>query len=328
MIPKRENPFHGIYASVVCPMRPDFSIDETALARHTADVIAVSGIVGVLCNGHSGENFVLTREEKRRVVEVVARSIGDRAIVVCGVNAESSLEAALHAKDAEAAGADSIMVFAPNGWTLGQDDEMAIRHHTYVIEATTLPVMLFQASVGAGRMAYAPDVLARLVKLPRIVAIKEGSWEVASYERTRRIAREAAPNVAIMGSGDEHLFTSYVLGSEGSLVSLAVIMPETIVALDAAVRRGDLAEARRLHDIIQQLANTIYATPPGLRATARLKACLKLLGRIPCDATRPPVGPLDAAEIDRLKAALAAAGLRAPVRLRSAGRSVSADSEL
>ena len=67
---------------------------------------------------------------------------------------------------------------------------------------------------------------------------------------------------------------------------------------------------------------------PGLRATARLKACLKLLARIPCDTARPPVGPLDAAEIDRLKAALAAAGLRAPVRLRSAGRSVSADSEL
>lgn len=319
MIPKREYPFHGVYAAIVCPMRPDFSIDEVALARHAVDVTSVAGMVGVLCNGHAGENFVLGREEKRRVVEIVVKAIGARAIVVSGVNAESSLEAAVHAKDAEDAGADVVMVFAPNGWALGQDAEMAVRHHTHVIEATRAPIMLFQAGVGAGRMAYAPDVLARLLKLPRVVAVKEGSWEVAAYERTRRLARKVAPHVAIMGSGDEHLFTSYAIGSEGSLVSLAVIVPEAIVALDRAVQRGDLAEARKLHEIIQPLANAIYGAPPGLRATARLKACLKLLGRIPSDTVRPPIGPLDAAEIDRLKAGLDAAGLQPAARLHSAG---------
>ena len=319
MVPNRDNAFHGIYAAIVCAMRPDFAIDEAALARHASDVVAVPGIVGVLCNGHAGENFALTREEKRRVVEVVAKAIGERAIVVSGINAESSLEAAQHARDAEAAGADVLMVFGPNAWALGQDDEMAVRHHRYVIEATKSPIMLFQASVGAGKSAYAPDVLAGLLKLPRVVAVKEGSWEVAAYERTRKIAQEVAPHVAIMGSGDEHLLTSYVIGSEGSLVSLAMITPAEIVALDAAARRGDLDEARRLHAIIQPLANVIYGMPPGLRATARLKTCLKLLGRITCDAVRPPIGPLDAEEIRRLEQALTAAGLPSAGPLRSTG---------
>jgi 4-hydroxy-tetrahydrodipicolinate synthase len=318
MVPDRDNAFHGIYAAIVCPMRLDFLIDEAALARHATDVAAVPGIVGVLCNGHAGENFALTREEKRRVVEVVTKAIGNYAIVVAGINAESSLEAAEHARDAEAAGADVLMVFGPNSWALGQDNDMAVRHHRYVIEATKSPVMLFQASVSTGKSAYAPDVLAQLLKLPRVVGVKEGSWEVAAYERTRRIAQEVAPHVAIMGSGDEHLLTSYVIGSEGSLVSLAIITPAEIVALDAAVRRGDLEEARRLHAIIQPLANVIYGTPPGLRATARLKACLKLLGRIPCDAVRPPIGPLDTEEMRRLEQTLAAAGLRSSGRLRSA----------
>jgi 4-hydroxy-tetrahydrodipicolinate synthase len=309
MIPNRPNPFHGIYAATVCPMRPDFSIDEDSLARHVAETAATPGIVGVLCNGHAGENFVLTREEKRRVLEIVVRTIGTRAIVVCGVNAESSLEAAAHARDAEAAGADAVMVFGPNAWGLGQDEDMAVRHHTMIGDATVLPMMLFQASVGAGRMAYTPDVLRRLLVLPRVVAVKEGSWEVAAYERTRNIAREIAPHVAIMGSGDEHLLTSYVIGSEGSLVSLAILMPGEIVALDAAVRAGDLARARQLHSPIQDLATAIYGTAPGLRATARLKACLKLLGRIPEATVRPPIGPLDAREMDRLSQALARTGL-------------------
>lgn len=112
-----------------------------------------------------------------------------------------------------------------------------------------------------------------------------------------------------MASGDEHLFSSYVLGSEGSYVSLACIIPETIVALDAAVRCGDLTRARQAHDVIYPLAKAIYGRPPGGRATARLKTCLKLLGRLDNDRVRPPIGALDSDEIIALKQALATAGL-------------------
>ena len=221
MIPSGDAPFNGIYPATLCPLRADYAIDEAALAGHVSAMADVPGHVGVLCNGHAGENFVLERAEKRRVVAVVREAIGARAIVVSGVNCESSLEAAEHARDAEAAGADTVMVFPPNAWALGQDDTMALNHHRAVIDAVDLPIMLFQASVNAGQTAYRPEVLARLAQLPRVVAIKDGSWEVARYEANRRLIKEAAPHVAVMGSGDEHLLTSYVVGSEGSLVSWA-----------------------------------------------------------------------------------------------------------
>lgn len=306
MLPDRPRPWHGIYPAILTPLRPDLSLDQAALARHAAAVM-VDGIVGVMCNGHAGENFLTTREEKRRVAATVVGAIGRRAIVVCGINAESSLEAADHAGDAEAAGADAVMVFAPNAWALGQDEEMAVRHHRMIGEATRLPMMLFQASVGSGRMPYAPPVLARLLALPRVVAIKEGSWEVNAYERTLRLARAVAPDVAVMGSGDEHLFTSFAIGSDGSVVSLAAVIPEQIVALDRAIAQGDIAAARRLHERIHPLANLVYGTPPGSRATARLKALLVMLGRLDCDAVRPPFAPIDEAERARLEPALRAA---------------------
>jgi 4-hydroxy-tetrahydrodipicolinate synthase len=81
------------------------------------------------------------------------------------------------------------------------------------------------------------------------------------------------------------------------------------VALDRAVRASNLAEARRQHEIVYPLARAIYGTAPGGWATARIKACLALLGRIPCAATKRPVGPLPEAEIARLRQVLRGTGL-------------------
>jgi 4-hydroxy-tetrahydrodipicolinate synthase len=309
MIPARNEPWDGIYPSTVTPLFADFRLDEASLAAHTEAVAAPEGIVGVLCNGHAGENVYLSRAEKRRVVEVTAATIGARRIVVSGVNAENTEEAVAHAEDAKAAGADALMVFAPNGWALLHDPAAILRHHRAVIEATRMPIFLFQGSVSAGRTAFPPALLAELATLPGVVGVKEGSWETAAYEASRRAVREAAPHVRVMASGDEHLLPCYVLGSEGSLVSLADIIPETIIALDQAVRAGDLAAARAQHEIVYPLAKAIYGTAPGGWANARLKAALHLLGRIPCAATKPPIGPLPAEEITRLQTALRAAGL-------------------
>ena len=309
MIPTHPNAFHGIYPATLCPFTPDDAVDETALARHVAGLADVTGIVGVLCNGHAGENYMLSNSETRRVAEIVSGKIGDRAIVVSGVNREGSREAADLACEVVAAGADAVMVFPPNAWALGQDARVALNHHRIILEAVDVPVMLFQGPATSGGFAYSPDVLAQLVRLPGVVAIKDGSWEVAAYEANRRLIKAVAPHVAAMASGDEHLFTSYVIGSEGSLVSLAVVIPEAIVRLDRAVRAGDLAAARAAHEVIYPLARAVYGFPPGSHATARLKTCLNLLGKLENDRVRPPIGPLDDAEREMLREALEQSGL-------------------
>lgn len=302
--------FHGIYAANVCPMRADGAIDEDTLAGHVGGLAQVEGLEGLLINGHAGENFALDRAESRRVIEVGRRAAGGRLCLVAGVNAEDAREAARRASDAEAAGADAVLVFPPNAWALGHDLRTVLAHHRRVAEATGLPLFLFQAAVGAGRMAYGVDVLEALLELPRVVGIKEGSWETAAYEATRRLVKGVRPEIAVMASGDEHLLPCFVLGSDGSLVSLATVIPEPIIALDQAVRAGDLARAQTLHATIQPLANAIYGRPPGFYATARLKACLALLGRIPLPACRVPVGGLPHDEIEALERVLAATGVR------------------
>ena len=304
MIPGGAAPWHGISPSTVLPMRADFTPDWDAYAAHTAACGLHPGLSGVLCNGHAGENFVLSADEKRRAVQETVAVAGPSRTVVAGVNAEGSLDAAREAAEAAAAGADAVMVFAPNGFALSGDGAAALLHHRTIAAAVPgVPLFLFQGS-HAARMAYAPDVLDRLLDLPAVVGIKEGGWEVNRYDALRRQVRARRPDVAVLASGDEHLLACMAHGSDGSMVSLADLVPGHILALDAAIRRSDLAAARAVHEEIEPLASAIYGQPPPGRATARIKWCLHALGRIPCPAVRPPVPPVDAAEATMLRAAL------------------------
>jgi 4-hydroxy-tetrahydrodipicolinate synthase len=308
MIPTHADPFNGVYAATLCPLDADGRhLDEAALARHLETVANVDGIAGLLVNGHAGENFALSAVDKRRVVEIAHAVCGDRLIIVAGVNSEDSYEAQAHTNDARQAGADAMLLFPPFSWALSTDIDTVLMHHRIANAEARLPMMLYQAGVATGGMAYTPQMLTALVGLPEVVAIKEGSWETAAYEANRRLIKSIAPHVAVMASGDEHLFTCFAIGTEGSLVSLAAVVPELIVALYRAVERRDLAQAQQLHERVYPLAKAIYGTAPGSHANARLKACLHLLGHFPHPSMRPPIPPLSHAEMARLEDALAIA---------------------
>ncbi|WP_198374595.1 dihydrodipicolinate synthase family protein [Neoroseomonas rubea] len=305
-----ETRFHGIYPSTVLPMRADFSPDWKAYEAHTAHCVLRPGIRGVLINGHAGENYVISRAEKRRAVEVTRATVDASRLVVAGVNAEFSLEAAEEAREARAAGADAVMVFLPNAFALAHTTAMAVLHHRTITAAVPgLPIFLFQAHHAAGRMGFTPETMAALLEIPEVVGIKEGGWEVDGYDALRRQVKALRPDVAVCASGDEHLLACMVHGSDGSLVSLADILPDEIVALDAAVRANDLPAARALHERLEPLAEAIYGAPPGGRATARLKWCLREMGVIPTATVRPPQPPVDDADAAALRTALKASGL-------------------
>ncbi|MBK5925589.1 dihydrodipicolinate synthase family protein [Rhodovulum sulfidophilum] len=297
------HPHGGLYAATICPMRADGALDLDSLEAHFAAVLATEGLDGLLLNGHAGEGVFLSRDEAATVVRH-AKAIAPAKRVLAAVSAEATAEAAADAQAARAAGADGIMVFAPFSWALGADPSAIVAHHKGIAEAAEGPIYLFQGSVGSGGLHYGPDTLAALLDIEAVVGIKEGSWETRAYEDTLRLTRTLRPDVAVMASGDEHLFACYQFGSDGSAVSLAAVVPGLIVALDAAVRAEDTDAALAIHRKLYPLAKAIYARP-GHLAAARLKTCLARLGRIDSPACRAPTPRIDPAEADRLAAALA-----------------------
>jgi 4-hydroxy-tetrahydrodipicolinate synthase len=301
--------FHGLFTATLTPFGASGEIDRGLLKEHFAQVMAVDGTRGVLCNGHAGENFLLSRDESRLVVECAARVIAGRGLVTAGVLAESTDLAVLMARDAEDAGADAVVVFPPFSWALSADPNAIVAHHRAIARAISIPLVLYMTSATAGHMHYRPDVLARLLEIETVVAIKEGSWNTISYERTRAIVQTQAPEVAVLASGDEVLYPSFVLGTEGSMVSLACIAGSTIAALLHAVSRDDHVRARQLHSVVQPLANAVYGRSPSSHAVLRLKAAMALMGFWPETASRLPAGRLALSEVEDLRRLLDRCGL-------------------
>jgi len=304
---QQRHPFGGVYASTICPMKPNGALDETAIAKHFETVVQTEGMAGLLINGHAGENFALSRDELAEVTRIARHAAGRRK-VVAGVNAERTDQAAQLAEDAAKAGADAVMVFPPFSWALGADDRLIQEHHRAIASASGIPIFLFQGSVNSGRTAFSETTLARLLEIESIVGIKEGSWETAAYDATRRLTKRLRPDVGVMASGDEHLFTCFAIGSDGSLVSLAAVVPELIVTLDEAVLAGELAVGRAVHEKLYELARIVYGAP-GHLATLRLKTCLVLLGRLATATSRSPITALSDTETARLRQALITAGV-------------------
>jgi 4-hydroxy-tetrahydrodipicolinate synthase len=114
--------------------------------------------------------------------------------------------------------------------------------------------------------------------------------------------------VNVLTTHSSWLFSSLVLGCKGLLSGSGSVIAELQAKLFRAVQAGDLAEAKQLHERITPTAEVFYAEP-WVDMHNRMKEALVLLGRLPRAVVRPPLVKLPAAEIDRIRAALVAAGL-------------------
>ncbi|WP_108663164.1 dihydrodipicolinate synthase family protein [Acuticoccus kandeliae] len=297
----------GIHAAVVHPFDDDYRLDEDGYRAQLEFVQRQPGITGLLINGHAGENYLTSDEEKRRIVEITRACAGNLAIT-SGVYSESSTHAAAQARMLEEAGADALLVFQPFNWAVDTEPQSILTHHKMIHDAVGTPIVLYQAPA-AGRLAYSPAVIESLIGLERVLAVKDGSWELVASENVRNQINAARPEVMVFGSGDEHLMANYLIGTVGSQVSLAAVVPDIICRLWNATEAGDWASARQCHAVIQPLAQLIYRRAPACRAVARLKACLHILGVIRNDAVRPPLARLDRTEYADLELALKACAI-------------------
>lgn len=291
----------GVHAAIVCPLNDDGTICDQELADHAARMTAARDIRGLLVNGHAGEGHLLSPVDRRRVLEIIGDSLPASTFITAGVTSESTRAACEEAETAAAAGADAVLVFPPSHWFRGVDTHAAVSHHRDIAVACGLPVVLYKAPLAWGAISYAPELLGQLIEVEAVSGIKEGSWEVSSYEEVWRLVKHQRPEVSVMASGDEHLLACLQVGTDGSQVSLAALFPDLVTELYDKARQDDWTGARAVHERLYPLARAIYRTAPSYRATARLKSGLKLMGQIRSDRVLHPMCQLDVREIATLR---------------------------
>src|SRR5512146_1925149 len=100
--------FHGVFPYLVSPVESSGEVNAEVLARLCDELIS-AGVHGLTPLGSTGEFAYLSREQRRRVVEVVVRAAKGRVPVVAGVASTTIADAVSQARDYAGLGVDGIL---------------------------------------------------------------------------------------------------------------------------------------------------------------------------------------------------------------------------
>jgi 4-hydroxy-tetrahydrodipicolinate synthase len=304
----------GVVVATVLPFTPDGVIDWAGYARVLDYCACPKGITAVFVNGHAGEGATLSPGERADVIARTRAHIGSKTLLA-GVIAYSTAEAIVQAREAQAAGADCVVLFPLPG--LGAGATATPRAPLAFVKAVTdsiaIPVSIFQYPLASG-LGFTTETLVEIARLPQIVAIKEGSDTMLAYEDSWRKLKAARPELVILPSNFHWFLAQLAVGGDGILSGLASLTPHWLIDLWRAAQACDLAAMRTASDRLYPVVRTIYGAPPLIDMHTRIKVGLKKLGLIASATPRPPLMPVlpdIAAQVERV---IDSSGLAAEVK--------------
>ncbi len=296
----------GLIPPTVLPLTPDHQIDEDALRGYVRWLLSFDGLAALAVNMDTGEGPHLSRDERRAVLRIYAGEVRGRLPILTGISARYTAEAVELSRDAQAEGADGLIVF-PTPVFAGEalDAEIPYRYHRAIADAVRLPIVLFQLQPALAGVLFSRETLLRLIEIPSVIAIKEASFDAARFCETRRILSEAPRRITLLTGNDNFIYESFVLGAEAALIGFGTIAIAEQVEMIRRFAAGDLAGASAINDaVIRPLADAMFS-PPVRDYRARLKEALRQLGVIPNAHVRPPLLDLGAAQCQAVSRAVA-----------------------
>jgi 1-pyrroline-4-hydroxy-2-carboxylate deaminase len=268
--------WQGVYPAVLTQFRADESLDIAA-TQTEIDRLVGDGIDGVVALGTSGENFTLDEAEKRVLLAAIVETVAGRVPVLAGIAECSTRAGAALAAEAEAMGADGLMVVPGLVYRSGRAEILA--HFRAITEASALPVMIYN-NPGTYGSDMAPDVIAELAGDARFIAAKESSGELARCETLHETLGEG---FAIFCGADDIVLDMVAAGAVGWISGFVNAFPRESVAMFHAAREGREREARALFDW--------FAPILALDSRPTLVQCLKLVASLQGRGTAAVRGP-------------------------------------
>ena len=309
----KEHPWMGVFPATLCAFHEDETIDEEGLRTYIRELCQVDGIMGLVCNGHTGEIMSLKPEERARVTSIYvdeAKRSGKPIKVISGVSAEGSLEAIEHALKAKEVGADAILLMPPHHWLrFGRSSITAHGFFKDVAEGADISIVVHQYPAWT-KACYSLDEMLAISSLKQVVCIKMGTRDMARWLYDYEQLKKAEPELSIITCHDEYLLPTLLEAGDGALIGFAGFAPELMVKLIHACLEGNLEEAKEAQRTVAPLARLIYSFgEPGGAAHQRMKVARWLLGKFSSPVFRRPIRPLPDEEIKRLRKGLTEIGL-------------------
>lgn len=270
----------GCGTALVTPFTTANKVDVDALKGLVRWQIE-SGIDFLVPCGTTGESVTLDEDEYRLVIRTCVQEAGGKVPVVAGAGSNNTEHVKHLARIAEAEAADAILSVTP--YYNKPSQEGLVQHFAAIAEAIRIPMVLYNVPGRTG-CNMLPATIARLGKVPNIIAVKEASGNLAQIMELFQI-RPAGFRVL---SGDDAMaFAIVCLGGEGLISVASNVIPREMSDLIGALRRADLDEARRLQYRYLNLMNLNFVESNPIP----VKYAVARLGRIQ-EVYRLPLCPM------------------------------------
>jgi 4-hydroxy-tetrahydrodipicolinate synthase len=284
-------PFGRALCAMITPFTEAGELDLDG-AQRLADRLVAEGCDGLVLSGTTGESPTTTDAEKSALIRAVREAVGDRASLVAGVGTFDTRHTVELALEAEKAGGDGVLVVTPYYSKPPQDALEA--HFREVADASGLPLALYDIPGRTGTRIE-PETMIRLAEHPRIVAVKDCSYDFLGTQKVL-----ARTDLAYYAGCDEHILALYAVGAAGYVSTVANVVPGQLRAILNAFEAGDTALAARIQQRATPLIELMMSA--GLPGTVTVKALLGELG-LPAGPVRAPLRPARREAIDGLLAA-------------------------
>lgn len=278
----------GIIAAMQTAMHEDGSINEAEQRRQINRQIA-AGVDAVFCLGTNGEFYIMSMEEKIRVMEIFVDEVKGRVPVYAGTGCISTEETVALSRKAREIGVDVLSVITPYFAAISQEE--LYQHYAQVAGSVDLPVVMYNIPARTGA-SLAPATVKRLAgEFTNIAGVKDSSGNFNNI--LQYIQETEGMDFSVLSGNDALILWTLLAGGKGGITAIANILPTVMVDIYQNYLKGDMEKAREAQNAISRIRECFkYGNPNSV-----VKCATNLIGQ-PVGPCRKPFGilPQDAVE--------------------------------
>ncbi len=281
----------GIIAAMQTAMHEDGSINEEELRRQINRQID-AGVDAVFCLGTNGEFYILSAEEKIRVMEIFVDEVKGRVPVYAGTGCISTEETVALSKKAEEIGVDVLSVITPYFAAVSQEE--LYQHYAAVARAVSLPIVMYNIPARTGA-SLAPGTVGRLAKdFQNIAGVKDSS---GNFNNILQYIQETQDmDFAVLSGNDALILWTLLAGGKGGITAIANILPTVMVDIYQNYLKGDMEKAKEAQNAIAKIRECFkYGNPNSV-----VKCATNLIGQ-PVGPCRKPFGILSQEAVEGIR---------------------------
>ncbi len=281
----------GLLSFPVTHARADFSFDESGYRDHVA-WLGQHDVAALFAAGGTGEFFSLTGSEVEQVVRATVAAAPDHMPVV-GAAGYGTATAVQMAQQAQAAGADGILLLPP--YLTELDQEGLYTHVARVCSATSLGVIVYHRA----NARFSAGTVARLVTdFPNFIGFKDGVCDIDLMATLFAVHGDRLVYIGGLPTAETYALPYLELGATTYSSAIFNFAPQWAVDFYNAVRAHDQAAVYdRLRDFV--LPYLEIRNKRSGYSVSIVKASMVAAGR-PAGPVRPPLTDLTEQELAEL----------------------------